>query len=157
MSRFFVNVEAVIWRQGRFLVIERGPEESFGAGWLAFPGGKADWNGEEANTVEHTACRELAEEVGLIVGGPWHFVESKSFGIGSDPVLDIVMLARYETGDPTIVSPGEVASVAWLTPAEIEADPRTQPWTLVTLQKLVRAIADLDWEHSSDEELSMLP
>lgn len=157
MSRFFVNVEAVVWREGRFLMIERGPEESFGAGWLAFPGGKIEWNGEEADSVEHTASRELAEEVGLVIRSRWHFVESKSFGIGSDPVLDIVMLARYETGEPTIVSPGEVASVAWLTPAEIEADPRTQPWTLASLQNLIRAIAALRWEHSSSEELSMLP
>lgn len=150
MGKFFVNVEAVVWRDGRLLTIERGAEESFGAGWLAFPGGKVDWNGDEAEIVERTASRELLEEVGLVINGAWYFVESKSFGIGSDPVLDLVMLSRYESGEASIISSGEVAEVSWMTVSEIRDDPRTQPWTLETLVRLEKTLRRLRWEHGPE-------
>jgi ADP-ribose pyrophosphatase YjhB (NUDIX family) len=145
MSRFWINVEAVVWRNGTFLVIERGPGESYGAGWLAFPGGKVDWNAPEPDALERTATRELEEEVGLRNDGPWHYVESKTFGL-EEPVLDVVMIARGDTGEPVVASPEEVAAVAWMTASEIRDDPRTQPWTLVTLDYLEAFIARSGWK-----------
>ena len=145
MNSFIVNVEAVAWRSGKILMIERGAEESYGAGWLSFPGGKADWNGPEPNLLELTASREILEEVGLTIEGPWHYIESKSFGVDANPVLDIVLFARSDSGDPFINSPGEVANVAWMTSQEIRDDTRTQQWTRDTLDRLEAVIADLGW------------
>ena len=145
MGEFVINVEAVAWRNGTYLVIERGEEEEYGAGWLSFPGGKVDWNGEEADILERTARRELQEEVGLDVAGPWHFAESKAFGAGEIPVLDVVLVAQCTSGEPFINSPGEVANVAWLTADQIRADARTQPWTYVTIDRLESVVAKLGW------------
>ena len=126
---FVVNVEAVVYRAGRFLMIERGAAESHGAGWLTFPGGKLEWDGEERDVLERTAARELREEVGLSVDGPWHHVENKAFAIDDLHVFDVVLLARSDRGEPSIAAPDEVAAIAWMTAVEILADPRNQPWT----------------------------
>jgi 8-oxo-dGTP pyrophosphatase MutT (NUDIX family) len=137
MSKFILNVEAVVWRQGRILMIERGAAMAYGAGWLSFPGGKVDWAGDEPDILERTAARELHEEVGIRLDGPWHFVESKSFGGVTDPVVDVVMIANAAngSGEPFIHAPEEVASIAWMTTDEILADPRTQPWTAESLRR----------------------
>jgi 8-oxo-dGTP diphosphatase len=145
MSKFIVNVEAVVWRDGAFLMIERGAQTAYGAGWLSFPGGKVDWNGPEADILERTAARELHEEVGLRLDGPWHFVESHSFG--DDPVVDVVMIANAasSSGEPFIHAPQEVASVAWMTADTILADPRTQPWTVESLRRVRIFLGRAGW------------
>jgi 8-oxo-dGTP diphosphatase len=145
MSKFIVNVEAVVWRDGAFLMIERGAQMAYGAGWLSFPGGKVDWNGPEADILERTAARELHEEVGLRLDGPWHFVESHSFG--EDPVVDVVMIANAAngSGEPFIHAPQEVASVEWMTADAILADPRTQPWTVESLRRVRIFLGRAGW------------
>lgn len=142
---FLVNVEAVIYRDGRFLMIERGSGEQYGAGWLGFPGGKVDWDGEGRDVLERTAAREVREEVGLDVDGPWRHVENKVFAIDALHVLDVVLLARWDDGEPSIASPEEVASIAWMTAAEILDDPRTQPWTRDSIAHCQPLIETLGW------------
>jgi len=142
---FVVNVEAVIQRGGRFLMIERGGVESHGVGWLTFPGGTVEWDGEGSDVLERTAARELREEVGLSVDGPWHHVENKVFVIGDVHVLDVVLLARSGSGEPFIAAPEEVAAIAWMTAPEILADPRTQPWTRDSIVRCLPLLASLGW------------
>jgi ADP-ribose pyrophosphatase YjhB (NUDIX family) len=142
---FIVNVEAVVWRDRQFLMSERGVGESRGVGWLSFPGGKVEWDGAGRDVLERTAARELREEVGLAVDGPWHYVENKLFAIGDLPVLDVVLLARSVAGDPFIAAPEEVAAVAWMTAPEILADPRTQPWTRDSLARSLTLLDKLGW------------
>lgn len=144
INTFVINVEAVIFREGKLLTIVRAEAEDFGAGWLCFPGGTVDWNGAEQDILEHTATREVFEEVGLDVPGPWHFVESHAFSLGF-PALDVVMLAQSGPGEPFAKSPDEVAELAWLTPEEIIADPRAQPFTRNTVQLCQNAIRKLGW------------
>jgi 8-oxo-dGTP diphosphatase len=153
VDKFIVNVEAVAWRQGKFLMIERGAAMSYGAGWLSFPGGKVDWIGDEPDIFERTAARELHEEVGIRLDGPWHYVQSKTFGGVTDPVVDIVMIARAGPDEPFIHAPDEVASIAWMTEADILADPRTQPWTIETLAYVQRFLDRSGWENDADGTL----
>lgn len=143
-----VNVEIAIVREGRYLMTERGSGESFGAGWLGFPGGKLEWTAGEQDAVEATARREAEEETGVILGPEVAYVESHTFGT-DDPghCLDIVMLARpaEDSPEPLIRDPDEVASIAWMTLDEIANDPRVQPWTLASLQ-LAEAVRErLGW------------
>jgi 8-oxo-dGTP pyrophosphatase MutT (NUDIX family) len=131
-NAFVVNVEVIVVRDNRFLMIVRG-DEDFGAGWLTFPGGKLDWEGEVQEALEGTARREVLEEVGLDVEPPVSYVESHTFAIGDVHVLDIVMLAQAGEGEARRNSPGEVADILWMTADEIMADPRVQPWTRASL------------------------
>jgi ADP-ribose pyrophosphatase YjhB (NUDIX family) len=129
---FIVNVEVVVVRDDRFLMIVRG-DEDFGAGWLTFPGGKLDWEGEVQQALEATARREVLEEVGLDVEPPVSYVESHTFAIEDVHVLDIVMLARAGEGEARRNAPDEVADVVWMTASEIMTDPRVQPWSRASL------------------------
>ena len=133
MYHFVVNVEIVVVRGDRILMIVRG-DALFGAGWLTFPGGKLDWEGEVPHALEATARRELLEEVGLALAPPVVYVESHTFAVGDMHVLDVVMLARAGEGEARIAAPEEVAGVAWMTAEEILADPRVQPWTRASLE-----------------------
>lgn len=143
---FAVNVEGVIYRDGLFLMIERGAAEHQGAGWLSFPGGTVEWDGEGRDVLEHTATREVTEEVGLDVRGLWHHVENKVFAIDEQPVLDVVMVAPSDTGEPSIAAPEEVASIAWMTAGDILADLRTQPWTRDSIVRCQLLIEVLGWQ-----------
>jgi 8-oxo-dGTP pyrophosphatase MutT (NUDIX family) len=139
-----VNVEVAVVRDGRYLAIERGSGEDFGAGWLGFPGGKLDPDAPLADALEETARREVLEEVGLMLDGI-HYVESHTFCIDEIVVLDVVMLAQSTSGEPYPASPDEVSSVAWLTAGELTHDPRTQEWTRESLALAETKRVALGW------------
>ena len=132
-AAFVVNVEAVVYRDDRYLMIVRADDEDFGGGWLCFPGGTVDRGDPEDDVLERTARREVLEEVGLDVPGPWRYVESHTFDANGTMILDVVYMAPSERGEPQAISAAEVASVHWMTAAEIEAHPAAQPWTKRTL------------------------
>ena len=146
VNRFFVNVEVAIVRDDHYLMIVRGDEEEFGAGWLGMPGGTVDWDEPLADALEITARREVMEEVGLVLDDTIHYVESHTFGL-EQPCFDVVVLARPSTGAaaPYIASPGEVAELRWMTLADILIDPRAQIWTRESLQRADQLRTRLNW------------
>lgn len=134
MSLVVVNVEIIVRRGNRFLMIERSAEEDYGAGWLCFPGGKLDPGAAEMHALELTARRELMEEVALDVDvADLIYVESHTFLIGAETVLDVVFLTDAVRGEPVAVDPAEVAELFWLTEDEIRRDPRVQSFTRESL------------------------
>lgn len=128
--RYVVNVEAVIARGGRYLLIVRGPGETHAPGTLSVPGGKVEGVGQSEDILEETARREALEEVGVTLDATLAYVRSVAFVTDDgDPVVNVVFLGRYAGGEPTIFDPDEVAALRWLTAAEVAADPQTPPWT----------------------------
>jgi len=127
---YVVNVEAAIFHDDRWLMIMRSAEEAHAAGTLSFAGGKVEGAGVADNILEETLRREIAEEVSVTVAGTMRYVESKSF-VADDglPVIDVVFLCHYESGEPHALDPAEVASVAWMTFDEVMAHPKTPAWT----------------------------
>lgn len=142
---FIVNVEVAVVREGRYLAIVRGDGEDYGAGWFGFPGGKVDPDPAAPHVLEATARREVLEAAGLKFDDPIVYVESHTFAIGEEIVLDIVMLARFMAGDPYPASPEEVASVEWLTFKALRDDSRTQPWTRESLVLAEHKRQELGW------------
>lgn len=142
---FIVNVEVAILRNGRYLATTRALAEDYGAGWAGFPGGKLEAGDQEMGALERAARREVLEEVGLELDGSVAYVESHLFTIGSQPVLDIVMLARSSDGEPHIASEDEVSQVEWLTFDAMMAHPAVQTWTRASLELAEAKRQELGW------------
>jgi 8-oxo-dGTP diphosphatase len=89
-----VSIDAVIVRNGKVLLIQRGVEPN--KGFWGTPGGYVEWDESTEQTVE----REVKEETGLVVTG------TKLVGVYSSPdrhprqVINLVYLAQVEDGAP---------------------------------------------------------
>lgn len=67
---FVVNVEVFLHRDDRWLLIERGAEESHAPGALGGVGGKVEPPGaDRPGVIEDTARREVLEEIGVDLDG----------------------------------------------------------------------------------------
>jgi len=143
---YIVNVEVVIACGDRYLMAVRSEQETHAPGAMSFPGGKVENAGVAANVLEETARREVREEAGVEIGDEIVYLESKSF-IADDgqPVVDIVFLAQYASGTPTPGDPAEVASLTWMTAAEIASHRKTAPWTLDSITLAEQRRVALDW------------
>jgi 8-oxo-dGTP diphosphatase len=127
--RYIVNVEAAIYRDDRWLMIERSEREEHAGGTLAFVGGMAETDGEVWDVLEETLRREVREEVGIAVGPHLHYSESKAFLLADGtPTVSIVFLCEYAGGTPRAVSADEVAAIYWMTAEEVLRHPKTPYW-----------------------------
>ncbi|AFK18274.1 NUDIX domain-containing protein [Haloferax mediterranei ATCC 33500] len=115
---YVVNVEGAVARDGKYLLIERAPEEEHAAGVLAFPGGKVEQSPGHTAPIEATARRELNEEVGIEVGAV-EYVLSRTFEAVGTQCINVVTLCEYEGGEAHARAPEEVAAAHWLSPEEI--------------------------------------
>lgn len=131
----FVNVEAVIYKDGKFLMAVRSDKEIHASGDISLVGGKVDYRGQEQNILETTLQREVEEEVGITVENRMKYVKSSTFeSTDKRRFVDIVFLCLYKSGEAKVVSE-EVAEIKWMTHEEIMSDNRVKPWTRDSIQK----------------------
>lgn len=132
---FVVNVEGAIYRDDKWLMVERSAKETHAPGGIAFVGGKVDDEGNAVHILEKTLRREIEEEVGVVVKEQLHYVRSTSF-VTDDGirVVDIVFLCQFESGEPWQKCPDEVEAVFWMTYEEIMAHPETPVWLRENLE-----------------------
>ncbi|MBN1810941.1 MAG: NUDIX domain-containing protein [Anaerolineae bacterium] len=142
---YIVNVEGAVVKDGRYLLIVRREGEEHAAGALAFPGGKVEDNEMVSGVLEETLRRELREEVDIEVDDEMMYVDSASFVAGDDPVVDIVFLCRYRSGEPRPCDPEEVAAVQWMTLAEIFAHPKSPPWMDSIIRQVEKIRGEKGW------------
>jgi 8-oxo-dGTP diphosphatase len=132
---YIVNVEAVVMRGDSYLMIERSEKEQHAPGILSFPGGKVENAGVCSHILEATLRREVLEETGILIQEQVHYLESKSFLFNDGlPVVDIVFLCEYASGEAAVTDPDEVAGVHWMTAAEILTHPKSPPWMPASLE-----------------------
>ncbi len=133
---FVVNVEGAIFRDGKWLVIERSSQETHAGGTLSLVGGKVEHEGNQTDILERTLQREIFEEVGIEVSNPMHYVHSTSFvADDGDSVIDIVFLCASSTGAAFCKSPDEVEDVLWLSLDEILQHPKAPDWTKESVKR----------------------
>jgi len=130
---YIVDVEGAVVKEGRYLMVVRG-EEEYAPGGLSFPGGKVEGAGSAGDVLEETLRREIAEEVGLHVHADMAYLRSSAFVAEGDPVVDVVFLCRWKSGEAHAADHREVAAVRWMTAAEVIAHPETPPWTRLALE-----------------------
>jgi 8-oxo-dGTP pyrophosphatase MutT (NUDIX family) len=134
--RYVVNVEAAIVKDGSYLVIARGEQESHAPGALSLPGGKVEDAGNRANILEETLRREVEEEVGIQIEDDIEYVESTAFvADDGEPVIDVVFLCRYRNGTPHAIDTGEVAAIEWMTAQEVFDHPQMPDWTRRSIER----------------------
>jgi 8-oxo-dGTP pyrophosphatase MutT (NUDIX family) len=141
---YIVNVEGAIVKDGQYLMVVRG-EEEYAPGGLNFPGGKVEGAGSTDDVLEETLRREIAEEVGLEVHTEMAYLRSSAFVAEGDPVVDLVFLCRWKSGQALAADPGEVAAVRWMTAAEAIAHPETPPWTRLALELAEKVRLERGW------------
>jgi 8-oxo-dGTP pyrophosphatase MutT (NUDIX family) len=140
---YVINVEAVVTDGERYLMTVRSQQEEHAAGALALPGGKVERAGINPRILEETACREVLEETGIEVDPNPVYLWSSSFvADNSWPVVDVVFLCRYRSGEPVARQPEEISEVHWMTSEEIFATPGLPPWTRRSLEEAERRKAD---------------
>ena len=128
-ARFVVNTQCAVSRDGRYLMIVRGDGVAQAPGVLAFPGGKVEVGDGADGVLEAAVRREVGEETGVTVAPELKYVRSVRFTMADGtPVVDVLFLGAYTTGEPAITEPDEVADIRWMTAREILAHQRTPPW-----------------------------
>lgn len=143
-DRYIVNVEGAVTREGRYLMVVRG-EEEYAPGGLSFPGGKVEGVRESDDVLEETLRREIAEEVGLEVEDQMAYLRSSAFLADGEPVVDVVFLCRWKSGEAVAADPAEVAAVRWMTAAEAIAHAETPPWTRLSLELAEKVQRERGW------------
>jgi 8-oxo-dGTP diphosphatase len=117
---FIVNVEAAIFKNDRWLIIERSKKEEHAGGLLSLVGGKVENEGNTSDILERTVKREIFEEVDVRVKDHLQYIHSTSFiADKGENVVDIVFLCEYDFGEAIAKSPDEVESVNWMTAQQV--------------------------------------
>ena len=101
-----VGCGVAIQRDGELLLIRRGREPE--AGCWSLPGGKVD----AGETTETTARREIAEELGLILG-PLDLLCVVDLILPDQHWVSPTYLARSFQGEPTLLEPEKHTGLGW--------------------------------------------
>ncbi|GAB6057294.1 (deoxy)nucleoside triphosphate pyrophosphohydrolase [Desulfonatronum parangueonense] len=137
-GQFTKVVAAVVWREGRYLAVQR-PDGKHMAGFWEFPGGKV----EPGETLEQALVRELREELEII---PKHFSlwrEKKH----QYPDLHVHLYFFWVSCFQGTPVPQENQDLAWVVPGA--ADLPFLPGDLEIVAELATVSSPADWSDSS--------
>jgi 8-oxo-dGTP diphosphatase len=136
---FILNVEGAVYRDGKWLVIERSSKEEHAGGMLSLVGGTVENEGFSKKLLERTLKRELYEEVGITIKDDVQYIRNTSFLLkDGKEVLDLVFFCEIETGEPFVKSPDEVEAIYWMTTDEIYDHPKSPIWLKESIQEAER-------------------
>ncbi len=126
---------ALIYKDGRYLITQRKPEDSFGGFW-ELPGGKK----EPTESLRECIVREIKEELDIEVE-VLKFYKIVNYRYPARTVRLNIFLCRHVGGEPKKI---EVADFAWALPNELfkfnfpDAD-----------QTLIRELSEKNWEEEN--------
>jgi 8-oxo-dGTP diphosphatase len=110
-----VSTVVIVKSKGRFLLVRRAEDDDIFPNKWQNPGGKV----ELGERLEETSRRELQEETGIEVEGPFHFIMSYSWQKDNDaPVrLGVIFLHNIERdpADLSITLCPELCDYGWFT------------------------------------------
>ena len=134
--KYIVNVEAVIFKNDKYLIIKRSEKEEHAPGIYSNVGGKVEVKKPQKEVLEKTLIREVEEEVDLKLKPPFSYIESKSFLLDSNElIIDIIFLCEYKEGMAKAKDEEEVDKVYWFTYNEIMEHNMIEDWLKVTINR----------------------
>jgi 8-oxo-dGTP diphosphatase len=128
---FVVNVQVILLRGGKVLLIGRGPDESHAPDVLDLPGGKLEMTELGAASIENCARRELKEETGIEYSGHLSYVTSALF-VADDgvAVANLVMKGDLAQDVCVALNPGEdETGCFWFPLSDLDSEARMPSWT----------------------------
>lgn len=139
---YAVTVCVLIQRDDTWLLVVRAPDVSYAPNKIGMIGGHVEVTHPEADVLEATARREVAEEVGLdLAGVSLSYLESEFFmteGGERQVTVTFTALAPPEF-EPFVNAPNELTEVGWWTLGDLEADPRCPSWLPPLIRRAQRA------------------
>jgi 8-oxo-dGTP diphosphatase len=136
---FVLNVEGAIYKDGKWLIIERSSKEEHAGGLLSLVGGTVENEGFSKDLLERTLKRQLFEEVGITIKDDVKYVRNSSFVLpGGREVLDFVFYCEIDNGEPYPKSKDEVEAVYWMSAAEILVHPKAPIWLKESIEEAER-------------------
>jgi 8-oxo-dGTP diphosphatase len=114
VRRFVVNAEAAVTKDDQYLVAKRSAAEDHAAGERSLIGGKVEAAPSGDDPLRETVRLELNEEVGVSVDGLAYVTSGYFVDDGGKPVINVVFLGRWQSGEPSVREPDEIADVGWV-------------------------------------------
>jgi 8-oxo-dGTP pyrophosphatase MutT (NUDIX family) len=137
---YAVTVCVLIQRGDTWLLVVRAPKVAYAPNMIGMIGGHVDVARPQADVLEATARREVAEEVGLDLSElRLRYLESEFFltDAGERQITVTFTTQAPAQIEPYVNAPEELVEVAWWTVGDLEADPRCPSW----LPALIRRAA----------------
>lgn len=139
MGRYVIvhcKCRVAIFRDDKWLIIERSKKEEHAGGLLSLVGGKVEQEGNISEILERTVKREIYEEKDVLVKGQLKYVHSTSFVADSgENVVDIVFLCEYESGKAIAKGPDEVESVNWMIARQVYEHPNAPDYLKESIKR----------------------
>jgi 8-oxo-dGTP diphosphatase len=128
-----VLVQAVVFKDGKALIAQRGLDEPQSPGTWSLPGGKVELYGEDENVIEKTLKQEFLEEVGIELQDKMDYLKSESFvrDDGSS-VIRLCFIAEWKSGEAKPLE--DSIAVKWIGRDDI--DSFESPGQIKNLMKL---------------------
>ncbi len=136
-ARYVVNVQLVIRRGNKLLMIRRGLNESHAAGVIDLPGGKLESSDGGDNALEFCARRELSEETSVVYNDELKYVTSAIF-VADDGVAVVNLVFKGAISENTDIPIGagrDEQECFWLEVAKIPSHAEIPSWTKEYIRK----------------------
>jgi 8-oxo-dGTP diphosphatase len=137
---YAVTVCVLIQRGDTWLLAVRAPKVAYAPNMIGMIGGHVNVGRPQADVLEATARREVAEEVGLDLSElKLRYLESEFFLTDAgERQITVTFTAQAPAEiEPFVNAPRELVEVGWWTLNDLEADPRCPSW----LPALIRRAA----------------
>jgi 8-oxo-dGTP diphosphatase len=128
---YAVTVCVLIQRDDTWLLVVRAPKVAYAPNMIGMIGGHVDVTRPQADVLEATARREVAEEVGLDLSElRLRYLESEFFltDAGERQITVTFTVQAPAEIEPYVNAPDELVELGWWTLDDLEADPRCPSW-----------------------------
>ncbi|MDD5749393.1 MAG: NUDIX domain-containing protein [Patescibacteria group bacterium] len=116
-----IIVNALVVKDNKILISQRGSNENHDPGKWTIPGGKVEQTkGNIRDILEETLKKEVAEEVDIEVGGDIKLVANNTFiRTGGQHVVAMIFICHWIKG--VAKSAEDTNDVAWITENELDS------------------------------------